>query len=157
FVDEYLLDMNAKAAAIRAGYSEVTAYSHGPWLTRRPNIAAVIEARLGERRERMRVTAERVIAELARIAFADIGRIMDWSGEDTTLKPAHEIAEADRAAIAEIAVVKRNDGLATRVILHDKERALEALCRYLGLFRPGARVIESPAKRADELRAMLLQ
>ncbi len=154
FVDEYLLDMNATAAARRAGYGERSASTNGYGFLQRANVAAAIEARLAERRARLQVTAERVIAELARIAFADIGRIMAWSSEDVALRPPGEISPDDRAAIQEIAVVKRHDGLATRVILHDKERALEALCRYLGLFRPGARAVEPP-RLADELRETL--
>jgi len=154
FVDEYLLDLNASAAARRAGYRDRSADQHGYFLTHRPNVAAAIEARRAVRRPRLRVSAVRVIAELARIAFADIGRIMDWSSEDVALKPPGEISPDDRAAIQEIAVVKRHDGLATRVILHDKERALEALCRYLGLFRPGALAVEPP-KYSAELRERL--
>ena len=154
FVDEYLVDMNAAAAARRAGYGDRSADQHGSFLTHRPNVAAAIEARLAERRARLQVTAERVIAELARIAFADIGAILDWSSKDVALKPPGEISPDDRAAIQEIAVVKRNDGLATRVILHDKERALEVLCRYLGLFRPGAFPVEPP-KYSEELRERL--
>ncbi|HXP75929.1 MAG TPA: terminase small subunit [Stellaceae bacterium] len=163
FVDEYLLDMNASAAARRAGYRETSAAQNGHGLARRPNVAAAIEARLAERRARLHVTAERVIAELARIAFADIGAIMDWSADATTLKPPGEISPDDRAAIAEIAVVKRGDGVATRVVLHDKERALEALCRHLGLFARAGQshspsMLGQPAPhvaRADELREML--
>ena len=160
FVDEYLLDMNATAAAVRAGYSEIAAYSHGAYLTRRPNVAAAIEARLAERRRRMAVTTERVIGELARIAFADIGRIMTWSGEELIATPSALLAEDDRAAIAEIAVVKRKNGdVAARVVLHDKERALEALCRYLGLFGPRAAYeagqIESPSVAAERIREMI--
>jgi phage terminase small subunit len=136
FVDEYLLDMNANAAAIRAGYSERSAYQHGSFLTKRPNVAAAISQVLAARRERLAVTAERVIHELARIAFADIGRIMDWSEDGATVRPPAELSEDDRAAIAEIAVVKGEKSLAARVMLHDKERALEALCRHLGLYAP---------------------
>ena len=154
FVDEYLVDMNASAAARRAGYGDRSADQHGSFLTRRPNVAAAIEARLAERRARLEVNAARVIAELARIAFADIGGIMDWSGGDVALKPQDKISPDDRAAIQEIAVVKRAGGLATRVILHDKERALEALCRYLGLFRPGALAVEPPTY-SEELRQKL--
>jgi phage terminase small subunit len=154
FVDEYLLDMNASAAARRAGYGDRSADRHGSFLTRRPNVAAAIEARLAERRARLQVNAERVIAELARIAFVDIGRIMDWTKKDSALKPSGEISPDDRAAIQEIAVVKRNGGLATRVILYDKERALEVLCRYIGLFRPGAFKVEPP-KYSEELRERL--
>jgi phage terminase small subunit len=154
FVDEYLVDMNASAAARRAGYGDRSADRHGSFLTRRPNVAAAIEARLAERRARLEVSAARVITELARIAFADLGRILDWTGEDMALKPPHEISPDDRAAIQEIAVVKREGGLATRVILHDKERALEALCRHLGLFQPGAIAVEPP-KYSEELRQKL--
>jgi phage terminase small subunit len=161
FVDEYLLDMNANAAAIRAGYSERTAYAHGPFLTKRPNVAAAIAQVLAARRERLAVTAERVIHELARIAFADIGRIMDWSEGAATVRPPGELSEDDRAAIAEVAVVKGEKSLAARVTLHDKERALEALCRHLGLYaRPGqwqaqtAPGMISP-ERGAELREML--
>ena len=154
FVDEYLLDMNASAAARRAGYGERSAAQNGHRFLQLAPVMAAIEARLAARRTRLQVTAERVIDELARIAFADIGRIMNWTGEDASLKPQGEISADDRAAIAEIAVVKRNDAVATRVILHDKERALEALCRYLGLFRPGAHPVEPP-RYSEELREKL--
>ena len=160
FVDEYLLDMNATAAAMRAGYSKLSAEQHGYFLTTRPNVAAVIVQRLAARRERMAVTTERVIRELARIAFADIGRIMSWSGEELIATPSALLAEDDRAAIAEIAVVKRKNGdVAARVVLHDKERALEALCRFLGLFGPRAAyatgAIESPSAAAERIREMI--
>ncbi len=107
FVDEYLLDMNATAAARRAGYGERSASTNGYGFLQSANVAAAIEARLAVRRARLQVTAERVIAELARIAFSDIGRIMDWSSEDVALKPPGEISPDDHAAIQEIAVVKR--------------------------------------------------
>ena len=161
FVDEYLLDMNATAAAKRAGYREHSAAQNGSGFLQRPNVAAEVERRLAERRQRTDVTAQRVIRELARIAFADIGRIMTWSGDDMTVRPPGEISEDDRAAIAEVAAVKRKNGdVAARVVLHDKERALEALCRFLGLFNPRAAyeagVIKSPAQLADEVRGKLL-
>jgi len=159
FIEEYLIDMNATAAAIRAGYSERAAHSHGSYLARRPNIAAAIERVLAARRMDLRVTAERVIRELARIAFADIGRIIDWSDEDMTVRPPGTLTEDERAAIAEVAVVKRSDGVAARVTLHDKERALEALCRHLGLFGPRAAhkagLIESPSVAAERIREMI--
>ncbi len=162
FVDEYLVDMNASAAARRAGYRDRSADQHGYFLTHRPNVAAVVEARLRERRERMAVTTERVIRELARIAFADVGRIMTWSGKDMTMNPSEQLSEDDRAAIAELTVVTRKNGdVAARVVLHDKERALEALCRFLGLFGPRAAyqtgVLESPSVAAARIRAMILE
>ena len=159
FVQEYLVDMKAGAAAIRAGYSTRTAYSHGPHMTRVPQIAAAIERALAVRRERTHVTAERVIRELARIAFADIGRIVDWSGKAQVVRSAEELSVDDRAAIAEISVVKDNERLAARVTLHDKERALRTLCRHLGLFNPASQyaagTTESPSAAAERARAII--
>ena len=160
FVDEYLVDMNARAAARRAGYRPISARANGHRLLQLASVAAEIEARLAERRARVNVTAERVIAELARIAFADVSRIMTWSSEDATLRPPEQISPDDRAAIAEVAVVKRKNGdVAARVVLHDKERALEALCRFLGLFGPrGAYetgLIENPTEAAERIREMI--
>jgi phage terminase small subunit len=159
FVEEYIVDMKAGAAAIRAGYSARTAYSHGPHMTKVPQIAAAIERALATRREGMQVTAERVIRELARIAFADIGRIIHWSDKGLTVKPTDQLSAEDRAAIAEVAVVKQGDRVAARVTLHDKERALVALCRHLGLFnsasRYGVGTAETPAAAAERIRALI--
>jgi phage terminase small subunit len=69
FVDEYLLDLNAAQAAIRAGYSARTAYTVGPRLLRDPRIAAAVSAAQAARSERTGITADRVLGELNRLAF----------------------------------------------------------------------------------------
>jgi phage terminase small subunit len=61
FVDEYLIDLNATQAAIRAGYSEKTAYSIGDENLRKPEIAAAIQAAMDERAERTEITADYVL------------------------------------------------------------------------------------------------
>jgi hypothetical protein len=71
FVDEYLVDLNATQAAIRAGYSADTAGSIGHENLQKPEIVlAIAEARRAQQ-ERTQITADRVVMELGLIAFAD--------------------------------------------------------------------------------------
>lgn len=78
FVAEYLIDLNASAAARRAGYSEKTAHSIGDENLRKPEIAAAIASAQGERSKRTEVTADRVLKELAKIGFSDIRKAVKW-------------------------------------------------------------------------------
>ena len=105
FVEEYLVDLNATQAAIRAGYSGKSAYAIGHQNLKKHEIQAALETAIAERAERTAVTADRVIHEFARLAFADI-----------TDKP-----------------VQLADGT-VRIKPSDKLRALEALGRHLALF-----------------------
>jgi len=68
FVEEYLVDLNATQAAIRAGYSPKTAYSQGERLLRHVDVAAAVEARKAELAKRTRISAEEVIEGLRREA-----------------------------------------------------------------------------------------
>jgi len=71
FVREYPVDLNATAAAIRAGYAKASAYDTGYRLLRKPEVAALIKAAMDERAQRTDVSAEGVVAMLRDIAFAD--------------------------------------------------------------------------------------
>ena len=70
FVDEYLVDLNATQAAIRAGYSERTAEEQGYQLLRKTSVAEAIAERQAERAERTETTQDQVIADLKRLARA---------------------------------------------------------------------------------------
>lgn len=156
FVEEYLLDCNAFAAARRAGYSEHTVQR----LMARPEVARAIREAMDARGERLRIGAERVLLELARIAFSDIGRIIDWSGPGLTVEPPGRLSADDRAAISEVTVITGDGerGLAIKVKLHDKQRALELLARHLRLWGPHAlQDFESPSAAADRIRALIVE
>ena len=71
FVDEYLIDLNATQAAIRAGYSTRTAAETGYENLRKPHIAAAIRVATKARSERLEITADQVLQAIAKIAFAD--------------------------------------------------------------------------------------
>ena len=125
FVEHYVECLNASEAARRAGYSEKTAGQIGDDLLKKVQIAEAIAKARQERSERTRVTADRVVRELAFVAFSDIGKVMTPDG---TLKPVHEIDEETRRAIVDISDSPR------RVKLADKLRALDLLGRHLGMW-----------------------
>lgn len=87
FVDEYLVDLNATQAAIRAGYSARTAYSIGDENLKKPEIAAAVESALRQRSERTKIDADWLLTRLADEATADIRDLYDEQG---ALRPVRE-------------------------------------------------------------------
>ena len=71
FCDEYLIDLNATQAAIRAGYSVESAGSIGSELLKKPEIRARIDRAMAERSKRTGINADRVLLELGKIAFVN--------------------------------------------------------------------------------------
>lgn len=72
FVAEYLVDLNATQAAIRAGYSEKTAKQIGSRLLTNVDIAAAAAEAKEKQAERLGITADRVLQELAVVGFSDV-------------------------------------------------------------------------------------
>ena len=134
FADEYLIDYDAKNAAIRAGYSPKTARNAAEWIhaehPKKPALRAMIDEKLAELSRRAGVSAERVMRELARIAFVDIGDVVDVE----TGGVRSDARRADRVAIAAVRVKKGSAGVEREVRMCDKTRALELLGKRLGLF-----------------------
>ena len=136
FVHEYLLDLNAKQAAIRAGYSPRSAETNGNRMLRNAQVSSAVRAAKAEREHRTSITADRVLRELAKIAFFDPRRLFDADGQPL---PVAELDDDAAAVVAglEVSVTHSDDGSMTRVAkikLADKLAALEKLGRHLGLF-----------------------
>lgn len=87
FVDEYLIDLNATQAAVRAGYSERTANQQGPRLLENGDISAAIDAAKVERSNFTGTDAEWVLRRLVAEAEADLADIYNENG---SIKPLHE-------------------------------------------------------------------
>lgn len=148
FAAEYLIDLNATQAAIRAGYSKKTAGQIGDENLKKPEIQAEIQRRMKARENRTEITQDRVLKELARIGFSDIRKAVKWGetmlrsadSEDGEKEPYHGLALIDSAEIdddtaAAIAEVSQSrDGL--KVKFHDKKGALVEIARHLGMFTP---------------------
>ncbi|MFD1407534.1 terminase small subunit [Kroppenstedtia eburnea] len=82
FVEEYLVDLNATQAAIRAGYSQRNAGKIGHELLGKEKIAEAIDRAKAERSERTEVSQDMVVKQLAKIAFADIKDVVSWGGKE---------------------------------------------------------------------------
>lgn len=134
FADEYLIDLNAKQAAIRAGYSKKTADVIGAELLRKTLVAEVIHKKIEARTARTNITQDRVLRELARIAFADSRSIMSWSERGVCPIDSDILSDDDAAAVASVTETKTKDGGSMKVQMHDKMKALELIGKHLGLF-----------------------
>jgi len=134
FVEEYLIDLNATTAAIRAGYSVKSAYSIGAENLRKPQIRARVDYAMAERSKRTGINQDRVVRELARVAFVNLNDLVDT--ETGAVKP--DATQDDLAAIAGIRIkTSSGDGgesVEHEVRLCDKLKALELLGRHLGMF-----------------------
>jgi phage terminase small subunit len=144
FIKEYMVDMNATRAAIRAGYSEKTAYSTGVQLLNKPGVKEKIEAAQKSIAEKLNITTERVLREYARLAFLDIRKAFDADG---TLKPIDELDDDTAAAISGIEVESLFEGRGGereiigklhKIKLSDKKGALDSLAKHLGIFSDGS-------------------
>jgi phage terminase small subunit len=132
FVLEYAVDLNAKAAAMRAGYSQRMAKAIGWELLRKPHVAAAIAAEMAAREKRTRVSADRVLEQLARMAYYDPRKMFEADG---SLKPIAAMDDDEAAALAGFETVDLADGSVVRKVrLADRGAALEKLARHLGLF-----------------------
>jgi phage terminase small subunit len=80
FVAEYLIDLNATRAAVRAGYSPKTAYSQGQRVLRNVEIHKAIQAAMDKRAEKLEITADRVLKEIAKLAFFDVRKLFNSDG-----------------------------------------------------------------------------
>ena len=134
FVEEYLIDLNATQAAIRAGYSPHTAKEIGCENLTKPNIEAAVKRAMAERSKRTGINADRVLMELAKIGFVNI---VDTADLDSAT--VQEGANRDDTAAIQSVKVKRiptenGDIVEREVKLYDKGKALEQLGRHLGLF-----------------------
>ena len=155
FIEHYLVLGNAAEAARRAGYSTNSVSSTVQRLFRKPRVAAALAEAQAARAERMRIDAEHVLAEYARLGFADLGMIADWSAAGLTLKPRAEMAPEERAALAEITEHRGKNGARLTVKLFDKPRALDALAKHLGLFGRNAAKPEGKLVNGKDAREVL--
>ena len=132
FVAEYLIDLNATQAAIRAGYSEKSAARISVELLNKTQVCEAIKKAQAKRTERTEITADRVVTELAKIAFADPRDLMEWGPNGVMLKDSSTLTEEQAASVAEVA---EGNGGTLRLKKHDKVKALELLGRHIGMFR----------------------
>jgi phage terminase small subunit len=125
-------------------------------LLRRPDVQLAIRAAMDARAARTGVTSDRVVEELAAIAFSDIRNIIDFGTNHVRLRPASTMRAADRAAIKSISVrIGRRGCGHVRVRLHDKFSALYMLERHLGMDKHAPLDPAARAKFAERIRGRI--
>ena len=180
FCDEYLIDLNATQAAIRAGYSEKTATAQAARLLTNVNVQIYIQERKQDRVERTEITQDMVLRELAIIAFSNAADYASVVEEDVmvehdggqfplldadgnpvkyrTVKPVltEELTENQKKALA--VIKKGRDGFEVKP--YDKVRALELLGKHLGMWQEKVEVsgqVNNPFEglTTEELKALV--
>jgi len=139
FCQEYLIDMNATQAAIRAGYSKRSAKEIASENLTKPNIKAWIESQRKAIEKRTELTQDRILAEYAKIAFFDIRKIYN---DDNTLIDVKDMDADSAAAISAIETFEELDtervaiALTKKIKLCDKIKALDSISKVLGYNAP---------------------
>lgn len=140
FVDEYLVDLNATQAAIRAGYKEKTARFIASENLTKPNIQVAIEKAMAIREKRTEITQDKALKELGRLGFSDIRK---YFKDDGSLKNITDLDDDAAAAVASVEVDELFDGsgkdrvqigFTKKFKFWDKNSALEKIGKHLKMF-----------------------
>lgn len=152
FVDEYLIDLNATQAAIRAGYSPDTANEQGSQNLAKLSIRTQIDKAMAARSRRTGINQDRVIRELARIAFVNVADVIN--SKDATLR--EDASEDDTAAIQSVKVKTfGEDGVEREIKMADKLKALELLGKHLGMYQNNLNVTVETSEKLDDIMSQL--
>ncbi|MGD2065871.1 MAG: terminase small subunit [Candidatus Bathyarchaeota archaeon] len=137
FCEEYLIDLNATQAAIRAGYSKNTAEVIGHENLRKPNIDKYINECKEERSKRTEITADKVLREIALVAFQNPQLLFEGS----SIKEISELDEDVARTVAEVTVrIERTEDRSANVVetvklkQYDKLKALDMLSKHVGIY-----------------------
>ena len=131
FCEEYLIDLNATQAAIRAGYSSKTASRIAIELLNKSHVSEYLNGLMKHRSQRTEITADRVLQELAAIAFSDRTELAKVSSMGTVeFTPTDSLPDNAKKVIAGIEEGKYG----TKITSYDKVKALELLGKHIGIF-----------------------
>lgn len=134
FVEEYLIDLNATQAAIRAGYSVQTAKETGYENLTKLHIQTAINKALAERSKRTGINADRIIQELAKIAFLNPSSVINLQNASVL----DDASEEDLACISSVKIKRSSsdtsDSIEREIKTYDKIKALELLGKHMGIF-----------------------
>jgi phage terminase small subunit len=150
FCQEYLIDLNATQAAIRAGYSAKTAGVIGYEYLKKPQIQKCIQSLRDKRAEKLEITADQVLREYAKLAFSTLGDFMRVQKDGTAYFDLSAMTPDQAAAIQEYSVDEYTEGKAgakgngkgekgravkrMRIKLADKKGALDSIGKHIGMF-----------------------
>lgn len=154
FVEEFLIDLNGTQAAIRTGYSPKTANEQASRLLANVNVKAAIDKAMAERSKRTGVTADRVVEELAKIAFIKMTDVVDRNG-----KIKEDAAPEDLACIESIKYKSSESDTGSmierEVKVSSKLKALELLGKHLGMYQNNVNLNVEKSQKLDDIMSQL--
>lgn len=155
FCEEYAISLNAKEAALAAGYSPKGAQTQGPRLLKLPAVRAKVDELLKRTSKKLEVTQERVVEEIARMAFYDPADLIPDLEEAVTtgstfLTNGQQIRDLPENVRRAIVGWKFDKDGRLEIKLADKSKALDQLARHLSLYNDSLDVQVNDV--ADRLR-----
>jgi phage terminase small subunit len=149
FINEYLVCLCAKEAAIAAGYSEKSANETGKRLLRHAPVARVISRELTARTG---IGRPFVVDALARLARASIDDVMSWGPKGVKIKDSKDLTPEQKEAIAKVTVSANGE---VRVEMYDRIAALRELGKALGLYNESSQTnVQINISHEDALREL---
>ena len=155
FVDEYLIDLNATQAAIRAGYSPNNADKIGSELLGKTRVSDAISKAMAERSRRTGINQDRILMELAKIALVNPANV------SISMRPLFLIAlvtgrhgSCGSRLRSSAYPTKRGEGIEREIKFYDKTKALDLAGRHLGMFKDKLEVsgtLETERTKLDDL------
>ena len=136
FCDEYLIDLNATQAAIRAGYSAKTADQQGSRMLTNVKVQQEIAEKMAERSKRTGINQDRVLQEIAKLALVNIDDVVDLD----TGRVRETATKEDLACIQSIKIKPTEFGTEREIKFYDKKGSLELVGKHLGMFKDKAEV-----------------
>ncbi len=139
FAEEYLLDLNAVQAAVRAGYTKATASSQAAQLLKKPAVRKLVDELVAERSKRTQITTDRVLEELAHIAFSSVEHYEGGEADSAlALKPGAPLEAMRAVSSVKKTILMGDDDDVLRLVkvefrLWDKPKALALCMRNLGM------------------------
>ena len=135
FCDEYLIDLNATQAAIRAGYSTDTAGVIGCENLKKPNIRAYIDTKMAERSKRIGVSQDRVLIELARLGFVNASDVINMDKATVLANASRDDTAAIQSVKVKTMTTDTGDMVEREIKLYDKTKSLELIGKHIGMFK----------------------
>nr|UVY58872.1 MAG: Terminase small subunit [Bacteriophage sp.] len=133
FVEEYLIDLNATQAAIRAGYSPKRASEQGHQLLQKTTVSEAISKAMAERSRRTGISQDRVVNELAKIAFVNMLDVVDEEGRIRSTASEDDLACIESIKHKESSSIN-GDSTEREIKIASKLKALELLGKHLGMW-----------------------
>jgi phage terminase small subunit len=148
FCDEYLIDLNATQAAIRAGYSRKTANEQAGRLLVNVSVKTYIQEKQKAASKRLEISLDMILEGYRKLAFYDVRK---FYGEKGSLKDVKDLDDETAFALTGVDVTEEKamnvvTGYTKKIKMSDRKGALDSICRVLGFNAPEKHEVSAEQK-----------